>query len=330
MSGRPHAPRRRVASGPVAVVAVVALVGATVAGCGRDGLPDDVAARVDGHVVTVDELRAYASASSLDVADPAGLDRAMAGVVREKALELDARSRGLLDSVDFDAIVAGAQDANATNAAAIGSGQAVYGVSRFTVDTFYARAISTLRQRLLDALLADGTIAATDDELRALYERERDDVAKLPDDLTLDLLRFEPTADGAAAVEDVQARLAAGEAYDDVAAGYASGGDPSFVDRTKLEVDQDSAYLVAKYRPALDDAARALAVGDTRVVDDDLAGGFLVVHCDSRRTGGYRTFDDVRSDLVSRYADEQLQRYADGLVAGKDVVENDRIGELVH
>ena len=315
-------------AGAVAALAVAALVvgGGVIAATLPRGLGDGVVARVDGHPVTVAELRGYAAAHSLDLGTGDGRDAAVAGAVRVEALQAAALARGLVASDD---LLAGLDAANAANAAAIDAGQAVYGVSRYSADTFYARAESTLEHDLAAALIADGDLSPTEAELRALYEETKDEVAREPDSLALRLLRFDTDSAGQAGVAEVFARLDAGEDFDAVAADYAARGGAGLVDVSSLDITPDTAYSIAKYESTLWAAVSDLQPGDTRLVTDDPGGGLLVVHCATRTPGGVQDLEEVRPDLTARYEEREFQRYADGLVRDADVVVTDRLDELL-
>lgn len=279
--------------------------------------PDGVVATVDGHPVTEAELAAVAETASLDPGGRAALD----AVVRFKVMQLAAHERGLVDAVDHDDVLAGLAATNAAQEAAIGRGEVVHGVSRFTEDTYLGHVASTLRHDLLNELLRIGELGAPDDaELRAYYERTKDQYARRFDDVELRVLRFEPSADGLAQAEAVAARLRGGASFDTVWAGYEARPPAALVGLTPLDVGDDDASSLAKYQPSLYEAAAELASGETRQVVDDLGGGVLVVHCAGREPAGYRDLEEVREELVLHHTEEQFERFVDGLVAGAGVL----------
>lgn len=273
-------------------------------------------AAVDGHPVTAPELAAYADAHALPLATEDEARAALDALVRFKTAQIEALRLGLTDTVDYADLLTELACGNDDRAAAIDEGRAVYGVSAHDPETYLAYTESTLSDALLNALLAAGEFQPAEDELAAFYDRHRDEYAAGQDTVDLQVLRFEYSEAGTAAAEEVLARSEDGEAWGDVASDHAA--DPALSDAYDLRVDEANAYDLEKYQSSLYLAADALAAGDTTVVTDDLAGGVLVLHCETRESGGYRTLDEVRPELILRFQDEAYERYLDGLVAAAE------------
>jgi hypothetical protein len=300
----------------------------TPGGC-ADAAPDESAAvaSVDGHPVTAAELAAYADANAFPIGTEAEARTALDALIRFKAAQVEAFERGLTSAVEYGDLLRGLACGNGEREAAIAEGRAVYGVAEHDAETYLAYTESSVRDALLNALAAEGALGPTEDELADFYERSKDEYARGQDAIGLQVLRFETSAAGSAAADDVLARTAAGEPWAEVAADHAA--DAALLDAHPLAIDDANAYDLSKYQSSLFIAADALAVGETALVTDDLAGGLLVLHCERRDDGGFLPLDEVRPELVLRFQDEAFELHLDGLVADAGIETADAILPLL-
>jgi hypothetical protein len=278
-----------------------------------------VVATVSGHPLTGPELAQVADLMSLDQA-PGQTDQLIRAGVRIKAIQLEAWRRGLIASVDFTDLVAELELVNQSHRDTAQAGGVVYGVSRFDLATHFARSVSAARTALWNDLAANGQLEPSPAQLTALYQRQFDQVAAQPDSISLDLIRLPATAAGLAAAQALLEDLAAG-----VTVEQALAAQPGLVwEATVLEVTPESAYELAKYRPALHSAATALRPGQVTSLSDDLAGGLILLRCRHRQSNPPLPLAQVIDQVRGLAQDELFERLIDELVAASPVVRFDR------
>lgn len=79
-------------------------------------------------------------------------ERALEQAMRDKVIFILAQAQGLLDSPDFDALTASMETENRERKAAIQRGEVVYGLTRFTLEPYYAHRLASLETELKQKL----------------------------------------------------------------------------------------------------------------------------------------------------------------------------------
>ncbi|HET6293894.1 MAG TPA: peptidylprolyl isomerase [Kribbella sp.] len=282
--------------GRALLVVVAVTVAMMTAACGRStdrgGAGQEQALVVGGQVVTPEELKTYADAHSIDLTTDVGLQSLVTGVVRFKVVQQQAQQRGLIGYVDYAGFLSDVQRKNSSNEQAIQDGKAVYGVSQYQPSTYLSYLESSLQHSLQQALVAEKRIAPSESDLRAFYDQRKEQYAKKVDTISLALVR------------------------------------PSAPVQT-ITIDDQNAYTYSKYRSALYEVAVRLKPGQTGPVVGDTEGGALLARCISRKSAGYKTFQQVREEITQRFTDEQFQRYLDSLTTAAEVVVSPRLRDLL-
>jgi hypothetical protein len=254
---------------------------------------------VDGRVVAPEELKTYGQAHSIDLSTDVGLQSAVTGLVRFKVLQQQAFDRGLIGYLDYAGFLDDLQIKNSAMQQAISAGQAVYGVSHYEPSTYLSYVESNLQHAVQQALINEKRINPSDSALRTFYGKHKDLYAKKVDSISLTLSRPPATGQGAG------------------------------VPVENLTIDDKNAYSYSKYRPALYAVALQLTAGQIQPVVGDTDGEQLLARCTSRKSAGYKTFQEVREEITQRYEDEQFQRYLDSLTTAAKVVVNQRLRDLM-
>lgn len=254
---------------------------AVLAACGPGPEPpasatDDVVARVGGAVLTGADLRdALGAAGPVDSA--AARDQIVEQWVRRELLVQAARAEGL----DQDPAVRRRLEESER---------------------------ATLAAAALERLAAEPPAEPGEDEIRAAYERERDDLVLTEPYVRVRHLRT-------ASPDAAEAALAALD-------GAPAGADPdsTFLEAARLYADDARGALalsaeyvperaLADLDPALPDRVRRLSVGGAAALVGGAASGFHVVQLVDRvRPGGVPPFDLVRGDLAERLSIDLRRR----------------------
>lgn len=79
-------------------------------------------------------------------------ERALEQAMRDKSVFILAQAQGLLDSPDFDSLTASMETENREREAAIRRGEVVYGLTRFTLEPYYAHRLASLETELKQML----------------------------------------------------------------------------------------------------------------------------------------------------------------------------------
>lgn len=308
---------------------LVLVVGATLVVLNRSNLDSNEAGVVDGHPVTVQELEAFSEAHSLPLATHDEIAKAVTAIVSYKVMQAAALKRGLVSSISYSAMLTAMKSKNAANAKAITNHQATYGVASYTPETFLSYEQSTLQQALLTDLVSKKVIDPTGGELAAYYRDHKSAYAKNQDTVSLDLIRFEASSAGNAQLQSVFTRLDAGTSFNVIFADYLAGDRATVVDIEPMQISQDNAYSLSKYDNGIFTVGNQLKINATQVVQNDLAGGLVVLHCIDRQTAGYRSATDVADETAQRYEAATFTHYLARLVSDATVVVNNRLDQLV-
>ncbi|MFS0838530.1 peptidyl-prolyl cis-trans isomerase [Paenibacillus sp. 1P03SA] len=189
---------------------------------------------------------------------------------------------------------------NARRKTAAGRGEPVYGPLVYDPAGFYRYEQSNLQIRLKEAL-AGQDFAAGDAELRAAYERMKDERFMRPSRIRLELLSAENSESGAAKLNEAAAGLKAGEAFENLA-GQADSGLTAEV--RWFEPEQRKAD--AEKYPALLQAAEGLQPGGLSGVIGE-GDRLYVIRCAERGKAEYEPFEDVKERVRILFTEE---RYA--------------------
>jgi peptidyl-prolyl cis-trans isomerase SurA len=278
---------------------------------------DRVAATVNGDVVTLGELveragEEYRRAEALpagpdrEAARRKALRRAFDDALAEKLLASQATELGMeATDAQIDAAIEDIKKRNGLDEKGLDGALAQQGLDR---ESFRKQVKGNLEAYNLVGYKVRSRVKVTDEDLRSYYQRHAADFAGEEELHVLHV--FLPLPEGAPAADEAKARalgekvlqrLAGGEDFAKVARevskgpGAQEGGDLGWLRRGVVQ-------------KTLEDAAFALKPGQVTALVR--AGpGLHVLKLLERRTGGAKSFDDVKEELRDRLSNEQLDVY---------------------
>lgn len=243
--------------------------------------------------------------------------RALDDCVRIKVEQILARDHGVVAEIGYAAFLDALACENERRSEALAAGQPIYGPQHYGEDEYFtylhSNMVIELKRRLSRTQLKPSEHA-----LRRHYEAVKDDLYARGDRLTvLEIaVPFGPEdaeclsrSEAKQRVEEARARIAAGEAFDAVARLY--GDDASPVEKT---LDDETARFDGQHCPVLRETAFGLAEGEvSRVFEENRA--FHLITCVRWQPLGYRSFEEVRQNVLSGYVDQQYAELLDRLVS---------------
>ncbi|MBB6734945.1 peptidylprolyl isomerase [Cohnella zeiphila] len=293
----------------------------------------DAVALMNGQPIVLGQLRTYAEVNSLELHDAEAVEQAVEGAAHNKLMQIEAYKRGLTRSVSYDELLADMAAENDRRSQDRAAGKVIYGVPTYSEPIYYSQVMGNLAHSLENALVSEGAIQPTDDNLRRFYAANRDAYARGQDEIKLLVLNVPATEEGQAQLTAIKERYEKGEPFDRLYAEYADGtaGDSgkagASVTAETLTVDESNAYELSKYQGELYEAAESMAVGDVQVVSDSLDGGMLkLLYCAGRKPAAYLSFEEVKPELTLRYVDREFDGYLETLYRQADIqhIQNDK------
>jgi len=252
---------------------------------------------------------------------------ALNDAVKSKVQQMIARDNGVISDISYSAFVSAWKAQNADRAQNLADNQPIYGPQQYTESVYYDVNLSNLQSDTINAIAADA--AYTDDQLRQLYEQEKD--SEFISVSSLEVLRitvpFDSTdqasmTDALALANEIRAKIAAGADFADAASGYGgkAAEDDITIDMSRTRTDQNATE-------ALLYTAQQLQAGDVSQVYQD-TGWYAIIKCVQPSVSSYRAFDDVKSVLSKDMATNQYNAQVDSTVASADVQTTAAFGRI--
>lgn len=189
-----HAPRTGLAIAIAIVAAIVAAVAATIspltpreASTGdphqstQESSADNVVAlTVDGVDVPIRQLRVFLRQARSDATEQSGFQstQAVAAEIFDAAARaaatdvmqfIDASKAGLLPNPDYSAYLTQLETENSRRFEAVEAGEVIYGPQHYSEENFRAYLLGGIKETMTQSYLADGTIVADEEQIKAYF-----------------------------------------------------------------------------------------------------------------------------------------------------------------
>lgn len=168
-------------------------------------------------------------------------ERALEQAVRDKVVMILARSHGLLDTVDFSGLTASMEAENRERQAAVQRGEVVYGLVRFTLESYYAHMLVSLESGLKQKLSQhpEDLLYLERGDVESYYEAHASEWAAMATQYKVAKLTVPVSQEGKKEAAGVITKLAAKNATLEEMAGRFTGA----ILQTELLAEESSANL---------------------------------------------------------------------------------------
>lgn len=255
---------------------------------------------------------------------------ALEAAVRTKLQLMLAESFGIVPGVSRDELLEEMERENARRKEARKAGLPVYGPVRFDESEFYDFYLGRVTAELKEKL-AEGELAATDEQLKRHYDRIKDELFRLEDSVTFRLLSVSYLKDGQRiddelkrqaeeAARSARRRLERNEAIETIAREMAEDRSGPVARVTEERFGGESARYYYKALPELYEWLNDRASGRIGpVIDDGAQGRFVLAVAIEREEGGYRSFEEQKENVRRHEMDARFAEYLDRLADEADV-----------
>lgn len=211
-----------------------------------------------------------------------------------KMLQKLAKKEGIMKSNSYSDLINTMHKANEQRKQQKKSGEIVYGVTEYTPYEYYSDSMAKLRISLKETLAEK--LNPDKEELKKYYEEIKDSYYKKSDECNLTVYSF--PQDSASDAETLMNGAEPGENIK--AAAEALGGAVQ-----DMDTDYESDRYLSLYYPGLMDAVKE---GKVNSVQGPYRTGGTVsfVRINEIKDGGYKSFDDVESNVLSMYMDNYI------------------------
>lgn len=234
-----------------------------------------------------------------------------------RAVYENAKEQGYVDEVDYAHLLERMEKENESRAKKIAAGEAVYGLSEFSVQSFMEYEMDTFQKSYCEDLDNEG-MEITAEEQEAYYEEYKETLFVKNDDLTLDYIKVEYAAEGMddAAVKEIKDALT--QVYKEVDGQHSLSelAQASDLLKTYLSHEEILSSEVAAQSKVIGDIltyAYELEKGDTtQVIDEN--GTLYLIQCTDKVDYDYLPLEDVKDninkELRERHYDELMEQRA--------------------
>lgn len=331
-----------------------------------DARPEQsVVAEIDGEPVTEEEFR-WALARERSgviehfkrtygaVVDKAFWQREYEGVtpletVKRRALDAVARMKvqlrlaerhGFIADASYEGLLLEMERENRARAKSLAAGLPVYGPSKFDQADFFDFYLGRLTVELKDKL-AEAELAMTEEKLKRHYEEAKDELFRLEGETRFHAISASYRIDGmedearkreaASALDEIRARLAAGEAasdlVDELGNGASKHDDASLLQAAEESFDAASARYYYRALPQLYELlADAPEPGFVAPILDDMENGrYMLAVVIGSEAGGYASFEESKDKVRQLAMESAYVEYVDKLAKEAQIV---MIGEM--
>lgn len=231
--------------------------------------------------------------------------------VRIKVQQLLMKQNGIISDISYEGFLKSLADENQRRQEAVKKGQIVYGPTQFGENEYFDYQFSNSVFKLKEKLYA-GSIS--EDDLRKLYERDREEKYRLPDYIKIQkiVIPFGSTESEKQKAEQsitlAKTRLNSGSDFESAAKLYSENGQVSdqIFDETTAKRDVILSAELKTIAAKLE-IAQVSDVIETR-------SEFVLIKCIDKKQARYQNFDAVRTKVQSGDMDKKYNVLIDKLV----------------
>lgn len=309
----------------IGIIAALILCLIVTSSCTRE--EEGIAAYINGEKIETAELMLFASMNKAEVvkyfADKYGAeytadfwrsdfggesprdmlrDAAMEELIPYKIKQKLAKKNELLDSCDYSDFLVRLEEENKQRKQKKESGGVVYGVTEYTPAAYYKDSMAKLEIGLRDLWMEK--LDPDEPELLAYYEEIKDGYYKKLNESNITVYSFDFSKE-----EEAKALLERANQGEDVQQAAEAAG----AKIENMDIDNESLRYITFAYPGVDEliekkqAPFAAGLYGT-------AGEICFVRVNEIKDGGYKSFEDVKQNVLSMYTERDLNGYIEKLV----------------
>lgn len=224
-------------------------------------------------------------------------EKTMDKIVSTKLLQIEAKKNKVIKSCRYSDFMEQLENENSKRTSDKASGKRVYGVINYTAEEYYDDQTAKTKLTLLKK--KEEELNPSDEELLKYYDETKDKSFKLMNESNLTFFRLENTA-----YDKMQELLQAVENGGDVQSKASELGAES----EDMDVDNESfRYLSIQFPNVLELIEQNEYPIYSAVFEKD--GKLCLVCVNEIKDGGYKEFEDVKTNVLSDYVENMLDEY---------------------
>lgn len=254
--------------------------------------------------------------------------RAFENLVRYKVEQKIAVENGVIQKSDatYQAFLQSLEKENNERSQKVASGQPVYGVKSYNESSYFTYIYSNMQIENRSALGEEGgDLYADESTLKKWYESVKKEKYPKSDIFEFDYYYIsyenaenpqEKQANAQAIIEQVKNALGAGDDK------YIKENIGKMFSLKALNIDDENASDIQKTMPEFYNELPSLKEGDISSVFSENGNCFVAV-CKSRKSGGYKEFEEYKTAMYSEYLAEKYEIYVENRVKNAKIIKND-------
>lgn len=263
-------------------------------------------------------------------------DRALKECISIKIQQALAKKNGLIDDITYDAFLKKLSQENKRRKDAVSKRQVVYGPIQYDENGYFNYVFSNLIMKLKEKL-ADTEYKPTDAELKAYYERVRNDFYKEEDTIDLQVIYVSYGQQSGTMVEvkrkeandmmrEVKLRVDQGHSFESILKSY-----PEQINNEEKRINRESASSYSKVEPILFDTAKKLEANQiSDVFDEVIQRKIGIIKVLGKEDGGYKAFEDIKDSVILKYVEQKYLETLEKLINQANVEINEAAYNKIH
>lgn len=223
--------------------------------------------------------------------------KAVDEITSNLAVLLSAKEAGIISSVSYEDILEMYIQENEARKESVDKGEVIYGVTTFEFRDYYDWLISNCKMQLRNQL----SEKVTEQEIRDYYEKEKENIAKIPSVLTCKQYFIPIDEDKEKALENAKTLLNeinTGKTFE------IAGQDMGMVS-TEEEYDLSTGRGMSVMYPQLYEVLSTITLDEVKLVEE--AAGYYIIRLESVEGQQFETVEKVATKIVSLLAQEKLE-----------------------
>ena len=228
-------------------------------------------------------------------------------------------SEGLLgeNQTSYQAFLESMKKENDTRAEKLKNGEIVYGVKKYTEDSYYSYYSSNLSLKNQEALSKEGKpLHLTKEALSKWYDENKEERYRAIDQYSFTTYQAKEEALEHRTSEEiykmllkVRQKLEKGETDKEIS------WELTELSIQKVELNEQTESDLQKTSASLYEAAKQMKEGEvSEVLTDETSGRYLVIKCNRREDGGFKDFETYKEGIKKEAISENYEKYVDQLV----------------
>ena len=222
-------------------------------------------------------------------------EKAVDEITNNLAVLLSAKAAGIISSVSYEDILEMYTQENKTREESVDKGEVIYGVTVFEFRDYYDWLLSNCKMQLRNQL----SETVTEQEIRDYYEKEKENIAKIPSVLTCKQY-FVP-------IDEENALENAETLFNNINVGnvFEHAGNEMGLTFTNEKYDLSTGRGMSVMHPQLYEALSTMNLNEVKLVAEDT--GYYIILLESVEEEQFEAIEAVATKIVSLLAQEKLE-----------------------